>query len=109
MDGYRSIMKQIYAPKTFYRRIRIFFRELGEPTVTNPMNAQRFLAILRSSFWLGVWGKERLQYWRLLFWTLVRKPKLLSLAITLAIYGHHYRKICEKYILFDSDGAASLN
>ncbi|MBF0549846.1 MAG: DUF4070 domain-containing protein [Deltaproteobacteria bacterium] len=98
LDGYRSIMKQIYSPKIFYRRVRTFFRELRVPEIRSPMDVQRFLAIIRSGFWLGVWGKERLQYWYLLLWTLIRKPRLLSLAFTFAIYGHHYRRICEKYI-----------
>jgi radical SAM superfamily enzyme YgiQ (UPF0313 family) len=108
LDGYRSIMKQIYSPQIFYQRVRIFFKELRVPEIRSPMDFQRFLAIIRSGFWLGVWGKERLQYWHLLLWTLFRKPKLLSLAVTLAIYGHHFRRICEKYIFFDTDGEASL-
>ena len=45
----------------------------------------------------GPW--ERFEYWRLLLWTLVRKPRQLPLAITLTIYGHHFRRICELYIL----------
>jgi hypothetical protein len=108
LDGYRSIMKQIYSPKIFYQRVRIFFKELRVPAIRSPMEFQRFLAIIRSGFWLGVWGKERLQYWHLLLWTLIRKPRLLSLAVTLAIYGHHFRRICEKYIFFDTDGEVSL-
>jgi hypothetical protein len=102
-------MKQIYSPKTFYRRVRTFFKELRAPGIRSPADVQRFLAVIRSGFWLGVWGKERLQYWYLLLWTLFRRPRLLSLAFTLAIYGYHYRRICEKYILFDSDGEISLD
>lgn len=109
LDGYRSIMKQIYSPKIFYRRVRTFFKELRAPEIRSPMDLQRFLAIIRSGFWLGLWGKERLQYWRLLLWTLIRRPRLLSLAVTLAIYGHHYRRICEKYIFFDSSEEVSLD
>ncbi|MEJ2659092.1 MAG: DUF4070 domain-containing protein [Desulfobacteraceae bacterium] len=48
---------------------------------------------------LGILGKERFQYWYLLMWTIVRRPKLMPLAVTLAIYGFHYRKICELHIL----------
>jgi radical SAM superfamily enzyme YgiQ (UPF0313 family) len=103
LEGYRAIMKQIYSPKIFYQRVRTSLRELKSPGIKQPADVQRFLAIFRSSFWLGVWGKERLHYWRLLFWTLFHRPKLLSLAFTLAIYGHHYRKICEKYIFINSD------
>jgi radical SAM superfamily enzyme YgiQ (UPF0313 family) len=97
-DGYRSIMKQIYSPHNFYRRVRDFMKELKTPDITIPMDVQRFLAFFRSCFRLGILGKERFQYWHLLLWTLIRKPRLVPLAVTLAIYGHHYRRICDLYI-----------
>jgi hypothetical protein len=34
-----------------------------------------------------------------MFWTLFRRPALLPFAITLAINGYHYRKICELHVL----------
>jgi radical SAM superfamily enzyme YgiQ (UPF0313 family) len=99
LDGYRAIMKQIYSPHNFYPRIRTFLGELRPPDITMPLNFQRVLAFIRSGFRLGVWSKERFYYWYLLLWTMVRKPRLIPLAVTLAIYGHHYRRICERYIL----------
>jgi len=51
-------------------------------------------AFMRSSIRLGIFGKERFQYWKILFRTLFRRPKMLPLAITLAIYGYHFRKVC---------------
>jgi radical SAM superfamily enzyme YgiQ (UPF0313 family) len=99
LDGYQSIMKQIYSPKNYYRRVKTLLKELKAPEISQPLNFQRFLSIFRSAFRLGVLGKERFHYWRLMFWTLICKPRLISLAITLSIYGYHYRKICEQYIL----------
>jgi radical SAM superfamily enzyme YgiQ (UPF0313 family) len=99
LDGYQSIMKQIYSPKNYYQRVRSFLKELKAPDITIPMDVQRMLAFFRSCFRLGVWGKERFHYWHLLIWTLLRKPRLFPLAVTLAIYGYHYRRICELYIL----------
>ncbi len=96
--GYQSIMQQIYSPKNYYRRVRTLLMELKPPEITQPVNAQRFFSFFRSAFRLGVLGKERFQYWRLMIWTLAFKPRLMSVAITLSIYGHHYRKICERYI-----------
>ena len=98
LDGYQSIMKQIYAPKNYYRRIRTLLRELKAPAINQPLNIQRFFSFFRSAFRLGIFGKERFRYWQLVIWTLSCKPRLISLAITLSIYGHHYRKICERYI-----------
>jgi len=99
LDGYRSIMKQIYSPRNFYRRVRNFLIELRPPDITVPMDFKRFLAFFHSGFKLGILGKERFQYWHLLLWTLIRRPRQVPLAVTLAIYGYHYRKICELYIL----------
>ena len=56
-------------------------------------------AFARSLLRLGILGRERLQYWMLLGWTLFRRPRLLPLAVTLAIGGYHFRKIFEKQLL----------
>jgi radical SAM superfamily enzyme YgiQ (UPF0313 family) len=98
-EGYRSIMRHIYSHKHYYQRIKTFLREYRAPRVEIPMDFQRFLAFFRSNIRLGLLGRERFQYWRLLLWTLFRRPELFSLAITLAIHGHHFRKICQLYIL----------
>ena len=99
MSGYRFIMGHIYSPRHYYRRVKVFLKEFGNSKVNTPMDLQRFLAFFRSSIRLGILGKERFHYWYLMTWTLVRKPKLLPLAVTLAIYGYHFRKICEIHIL----------
>jgi hypothetical protein len=99
MAGYRSLMQQLYSPDNFYQRVRNFLKEYRAPENTIPIDLQRILAFFRSGFRLGIWGKERFHYWHLLLWTLIRKPRLMPLAITLSIYGYHYRRICEIYIL----------
>jgi len=98
VEGYRAIMRQIYSPRTYYRRVRGFITEFKVPEVRIPMDRQRLFAFLRSGLRLGLVGKERVQFWYLMLWTLVRRPRLLPLAVTLAIQGYHYRKICELYI-----------
>jgi radical SAM superfamily enzyme YgiQ (UPF0313 family) len=72
VNGYRTIMKQIYAPRRYYQRIRCALKVLKMPAVTVPGNRQRVLAFFRACLRLGVLGKERFQYWHLLIWTLVR-------------------------------------
>ncbi|MBN1277166.1 MAG: B12-binding domain-containing radical SAM protein, partial [Deltaproteobacteria bacterium] len=99
LEGYRSIMEHIYSPDNFYRRIRTFFKEVKAPDIKLPLDRERILAFFRSGFRLGLLGRERLHYWYLLLWTLFHKPRLVPLAVTLAIYGYHYRKICELHII----------
>ncbi len=98
-DGYKRIMGQLYSPKTYYERVRTFLKEYKAPEANLPFNIHDLMAFFRSCIRLGILGKERYQYWKLLLWTLRKRPELLSLAITLAIYGHHFRKVCEMHIL----------
>jgi radical SAM superfamily enzyme YgiQ (UPF0313 family) len=94
-EGYRNMMHYIYSPEHYYKRAMTFLREYQRPKVRTPLDFQRLLAILRSTVRLGVIGRERFQYWKILFWTIFRRPKMLPLTITLAIYGHHFRRICK--------------
>jgi radical SAM superfamily enzyme YgiQ (UPF0313 family) len=97
-EGYGNLMRHIYSPEHYYKRAMTFLREYKRPKVRTPLDFQRLLAFLRSSVRLGIFGKERFQYWRILFWTLFHRPQFFALAITLAIYGHHFRKICRMKI-----------
>ncbi|MDY6970843.1 MAG: B12-binding domain-containing radical SAM protein [Thermodesulfobacteriota bacterium] len=97
-SGYKNIMSHIYSPKQYYSRIRTFLREYKAPKVEISLDFQRCMAFFRSNICLGVLSKGRFQYWNLLIWTIFRRPGLFPLAVTLAIYGHHFRKICELHI-----------
>jgi len=98
-EGYKKIMGHIYSPKVYYERVRTFLQEYNAPKTRVQMDFQRFMAFFRSSIRLGIFGRERFQYWKLLLWTLRKRPGLMPLAITFAIYGHHFRKVCEIHIL----------
>jgi hypothetical protein len=98
-EGYRDIMRQIYSPKHYYHRVKAFLRDYKAPKVVSPLDLQRLLALVRAGVRLGILGEERFQYWKILFWTLFRRPSLLHLAVTFAIYGHHFRKICNLHLL----------
>ena len=95
LNGYEKILHNIYRPRPYYKRIKTFLREYKAPKIQIPVDFQRFLAFFRTSIRIGIFGKERIQYWNLVVWTLCRCPKLLPLAITLAIHGHHFRKVCK--------------
>jgi len=97
-EGYRSILRYIYSPKHYYQRVKTFLREYKAPSVHASLSFQYILAFFRSVYRLGILGKERIQYWKLLVWTVVRRPKLFPLAVTFAIYGYHFRKTCEQHV-----------
>jgi len=94
-EGYRKILGQIYAPQPYYDRVLTFLREYQPPKIRISLDLQHILALGRSIYQLGIRGVERTHYWRLFFWTLFRRPRLFPLAITLAIYGFHFRMVTE--------------
>jgi radical SAM superfamily enzyme YgiQ (UPF0313 family) len=96
--GYMKMMLYLYAPKNYYRRIRTLLEEYTVPEINKSFRMSQFMAFIRSVVLLGVVGRERFQYWRMLIWTIVNHHRALPLAITLAIYGHHFRKVSQLYI-----------
>jgi len=99
VNGYKKIIATIYSPACYYERVRKFLK------VYKPLQKKTFhfrfsylKTFLKSILHLGIIGKERIQYWKLVFWSLLRCPRVFPLAITFAIYGFHFRKIFEKYM-----------
>jgi radical SAM superfamily enzyme YgiQ (UPF0313 family) len=90
--GYKNLIGHIYAPGPYYQRVRTFLREYEPPKIAGSLRWQNLLAFVRASVRLGVFGRERFYYWDLLLWTFFRRPSLVPLAVTLSIYGHHFRK-----------------
>jgi radical SAM superfamily enzyme YgiQ (UPF0313 family) len=98
-EGYKTILRTIYSPKNYYQRVRAFLREYRPPQVRCALTFHHKMAFFKSLFRLGILSKERLYFWKALAWTLCHRPRLLPQAVTLAIYGYHFRIICERYIL----------
>ena len=96
--GYREMMNHLYAPKHYYERIRTLLKEYQAPQLKRRFRIGQFMAFARSTVMLGVIGRERFHYWRMLGWTVVNRQQALPLAVTLAIYGHHFRKVCALHL-----------
>jgi radical SAM superfamily enzyme YgiQ (UPF0313 family) len=100
LEGYRKIISDLYSVKPYYRRVMEFIRDFEPPRG----QASRFrpsdvMALLRSIFRLGLLDRGRFEYWKLFMWTLVRKPRLFPLAITLSVYGLHFRKVFQPLLM----------
>lgn len=93
--GYKSVLNRLYSPEYYYERAITFLREVKPPQFAIPLDRTYLRAFFRSVGRLGIVGKERVQYWRLFLWTLFRRPELLPIAITIAIYGYHFRLLSE--------------
>jgi radical SAM superfamily enzyme YgiQ (UPF0313 family) len=106
-EGYRRILNHIYSPAPYYQRIKTFLREYRPPRVRGNFQLSHVLALVRSFYRIGILGKERLYYWKLLLWVQFRCPRLIPEAVILAVYGYHFRKICEQQVLEEGCGLSS--
>ncbi len=97
-EGYRKLLNQLYSPEVYYERVKTFLKEYKAPVIHVRPDFNEILAFFRSNYQLGIKGIERSHYWKLFFWTLFRKPKLFPMAITLSIYGYHFRTVCESHV-----------
>jgi radical SAM superfamily enzyme YgiQ (UPF0313 family) len=96
VNGYRKIVATIYAPEEFYKRVKEFLKEYRPlPKKGVRVNWCDIKAFFCSVVVIGILGKERVQYWKLIGWSLLKKPRLFPLAVTCAIYGFHFRKVYE--------------
>lgn len=100
LQGYKKIVSSIYSPEKYYARVLALLKQYN-PAKNMPIriNPSNIVALFKSIFRLGIVGKERRHYWRVLFWSLFRRPKVFPLAVTLSIYGYHFRKVFESYYL----------
>ena len=100
-QGYEQIINGIYSPKPYYDRVRAYlraYRGSGKNRLHFHLEYLRLhsgyaLAFPKTMLVLGVRDRGRFQYWKLLFWSLFRRPKLFPMAVTFAIYGFHFRKV----------------
>jgi radical SAM superfamily enzyme YgiQ (UPF0313 family) len=94
-EGYKKLMTRLYTPGPYYQRIRALLRTYRPVRGSRRLTMIDLSAFAQACVRLGVIGRERFQFWQLMAWTTFSRPRALSLAITLSIYGFHFRKCCE--------------
>jgi len=93
LSGYRELMRRLYEPRNYYRRIRTFLRSYRPQGPALRLSRADMAAFLRSLWLLGVRLPGRGAFWSLLGSTLLLQPRKLRAAVELAILGLHYRRV----------------
>jgi radical SAM superfamily enzyme YgiQ (UPF0313 family) len=92
MKGYRKIIRSIYSGKAYHDRVLLFLKQY-DPPFKQPLSMNRFMALIKSIIYLGVLTKNRIYFWKIIFWSILNKPKTFPLAVTYSIYGYHFRRV----------------
>jgi radical SAM superfamily enzyme YgiQ (UPF0313 family) len=94
MKGYKKVLDTLFAPKYYYKRIITYLREYNKKSVSRKLTLRIQIRALTRTIWkIGIIGRGQFHFWKLMFWTLFRKPSLIPEAITYSIYGYHYRTV----------------
>lgn len=95
LDGYRDLVRRLYTPKNYYRRIITFLREYRPSGPRIPITTSDVRAFVRSLWVMGVLESGRLAYWKFVTRALVFHRRAFAEAMSLAITGHHFRQIAD--------------
>jgi radical SAM superfamily enzyme YgiQ (UPF0313 family) len=95
-SGYRELMRRLYEPRNYYRRIRVFLKNYEVNGGRLHLSRSDIAAFIKSFWLLGVWHRGRLAYWWFSVTTLLRRPRQFRVAIELAIIGHHFRCVAAR-------------
>ncbi|MBM2824946.1 MAG: hypothetical protein HW402_610 [Dehalococcoidales bacterium] len=98
IDGYKDVVTTIYSPRHFYERVATFLKEYrpkNKPKVSR-LHFYHIGALLKSVWFMGIREKGRRYYWRLFISTLLKRPRLFPLSVSLCVYGFHFRRVAEK-------------
>ncbi len=94
VEGYRSIIRNIYCVKPYYRRTRqLLLNYRPRKKNHDKVKVDTIIGFIKTLFVIGIGSRGRREYWKFLLWTLLRKRRLFIDAVTFAVYGYHFRKI----------------
>jgi len=94
MTGYTNIIKTIYSQKDYYYRLKNLLRNYELPAWnSNKLSFREIKAFLRTLWLIGILEKGRKYYWKIFAYSLFKYPRKFPLAITMAVYGYHFRRV----------------
>lgn len=94
-NGYFKIMQSIYSPEMLYPRIKTFLEKFNPRQSKIRISFDEIMALFRSLFVMGFNPKESRYFWNLIFWTIWHDIRKFPTAITMVIYGYHFRRITQ--------------
>ncbi len=101
VEGYRSVLKQIYNCEAYYERVKLYLSRT-QPRGGERRTKQRWLTAANARAFVisivrqGVFGRQRWSYWKFLLAVSTRYRHCIGTAMTLAVMGYHFQVMTRK-------------
>ncbi|MFC1900454.1 B12-binding domain-containing radical SAM protein [Chloroflexota bacterium] len=100
MNGYKYIINTLYSPEYFYKRMATFLKEYKLQTNAGlQYGAAGIIDVLKTLkrmfiilLVLGIQNDGRMDFWRQLLYTIIRRPRYVPVMLNLSMIGLHLRK-----------------
>lgn len=98
IEGYKRIVKTIYSPRQYYQRVCKFLEHYKPSRKRRRIEYVQIKAFFKSVFYLGILGNGVSQwyYWKILIKSMIFYRESFPHAVTMMVYGYHFRKIAKK-------------
>ncbi len=97
ISGYKRVLETIYSQKEYYNRLKIFLDEYTLPLKkADRLTFKNLKAFLKTLWTLGLREKGKRYYWKIFFRSLFKYPQKFGVAITMAVYGYHFRQVVRR-------------
>jgi len=94
INGYSRVISTIYSPQFYYKRVRTFLEEFRPKKLTTKKIGFYYIRALIGSIWfLGLMQAGRGYYWKLILWSIFKKPGLLPYAVGLPLGLIHFQNL----------------
>lgn len=93
IKGYKNILRSIYSAKPYSERVIRFMKYYDPPTIKFNLSPVKIMALFKSILFLGLLDRDMLYFWKIIFWSLLFKPRMFALAVKYSVYGYHFKKV----------------
>ena len=117
IEGYRSVLKQIYNCEAYYERVKLYLNRAhprsAKPALGERVSSHSWLtqanvrALIHSIVRQGVFGRQRWSYWKFLLAAATRYRRCFGAAMSLAVMGYHFQVMTDKLLKVAQEPASS--
>ena len=96
VEGYRRLVRELYAPREYYRRALTFLRDYRPVGARRRPRLAELRAFVRSLWVMGMAEPGRWEFWKFLCRSWLSHRRAFAEAVELAIRGYHFRVVVSR-------------